>query len=48
MKHLKHAYETLEKQVKTIAIHTQHLDKTLETYVLNIRNIQINTIATYV
>jgi hypothetical protein len=37
MKHLKHASgtvaKTLEKYLKTIAIHTQHLDKTLATYV---------------
>jgi hypothetical protein len=37
MQHLKHAYETLaktpKKHWKTIATHTQHLDKMLATYV---------------
>jgi hypothetical protein len=52
MKVLKHASETLakiyEKHLKTIVKHTQHPDKTLATYMSNICNIEINTIATYV
>jgi hypothetical protein len=52
MKHLKHASETLTnthgKHLKTIVKHTQHPNKTLVTYVWNICNIQINTLATYV
>jgi hypothetical protein len=53
MKHLKHKSETLAENIwkntwKAIGKHMQHPDKTLATYVWNIRNIQINTLATYV
>jgi hypothetical protein len=49
MKHLKHVSETLIKtHKKTIAKHTQDPDKIFATYVWNICNIQINTLATYV
>jgi hypothetical protein len=52
MKHLKYASETLAKthkeHLKTIVKHKQHPDKTLATYVRNICNIQINTLATNV
>jgi hypothetical protein len=41
--HLKH----LQKQLKIIANIGKHPDKTLTTYVWNICNIQINTLATY-
>ena len=52
MKHWKHAFEKLakapEKTLETTMKHTQHPDKTLATYVRNICDIQINTLATYV
>jgi hypothetical protein len=48
MKHLKHVSETLvktsKKHLNTVATHTQHLNKTLTSYVWNICNIQINTL----
>jgi hypothetical protein len=34
--------------MKIIAIHTQHVDKTITTYVWKICSIQINTLTTYV
>ena len=45
MKQLKHASKTF---AKTLEKHTQHPDKTLVTFVWNICNIQINTLATYI
>jgi hypothetical protein len=52
MKQLEHASKILakthEKHLKTIANHMQQPDTTLATYVSSIRNIPINTLATYV
>jgi hypothetical protein len=52
MKHLKYASKTLtktpKKHLKIIAKHTQLLDIMLATYVWNIYNIKINTLAKYV
>jgi hypothetical protein len=45
---LKYAFDTLAKTLENHVKHTQHPDKILATHVLNICNIQINTLATYI
>jgi hypothetical protein len=46
--HLKHLKKHLNTLKKVIEKHTENPDKTFTTYVSNIYNIHINTLAAYV